>query len=146
MIRLPFLLTCFGPGIGSVRCSRGVLVAVPIDVNVIVDIDVYVIVAAATDPDPAVSSNPHTPAVPVAVIGDDCAHGHADAESNERCIGIVNRVIDAIRVGWDVNHLRVRRLDLHDLVGDGDDLGHVRNQRDQVGYRHHLLRRSFQGA
>jgi len=97
-----------------------ILVPVVIDVHIAVNVDVAVI---------------HTSSVPVAIIREDRAHGHAGAKGDKRRDRVVSvtvrRIInDCGVVRWHVDDIRLSRHDLHDLLShifhnhirDGDSL------------------------
>jgi hypothetical protein len=114
---------------GPVGIPCGVTVGVPVDVLVYVNVHVVVITTAV---------------VPVAVVGDDGAHGHARAKSHQRVrIGVIGgrRVINRGGiVGRHIDGGGTGRLDLDDSVGHDDNLLLDRFLDDHVGNRHDLLR------
>jgi hypothetical protein len=106
--------------------------AINIDAGVTVDVHL----AMATTPITA-------PMAPIAVVGDDGADRHADAESNEWRVRIINisrgRVINRWWVRWNVNDLWVRGRDLNDRVRDDNHpLLHFRFH-DHIGDHDNLL-------
>lgn len=97
-------------------------ISINIGVNVPIDVDVPV-------------SAPHAAAVPIAIVSQDSSHRHAGAKTQHRSgrhcagriivIGISDR-ITSINNGWiilrNIDDIRLRRLNLHDLICDNDSL------------------------
>ena len=89
--------------------------------------------------------------VPVAVVGNDGAHGYPSAKGNQRNEWVIHvsgrRVIhDVGIVGWHINHLRIGWLNLDDRIGHDHQLLLDRFLDDRVGNRHDLLRRRLKRA
>ena len=107
----------------------GVTVGVPVDVPVNVHVHIVVITTAV---------------VPVAVVGDDGARGHAGAKGEQWVrVGVISwrRIINRVGiVGRHIDGGGTGRLDLHDRIGDDHHLFLDRLLDDHVGNRHDLLR------
>ena len=106
-----------------------VTVSAPIRVSV--DVSVYI--------------NIHVAAAPIAVIGKNRAPGHPNAECDQGRNRIIHvgrsRIIDRRWIARHIDHLRVGRLHLNDLLSHGVDLvGHISLIHHNVRYGDDLLR------
>jgi hypothetical protein len=72
----------------SVHVFGPVDVSIDVDVAVDIHVDIAVVTAAAPDGH-TVMAHVDAAAVPVAVVRDDRAHGHAHAEGDQRRDGVV---------------------------------------------------------
>jgi hypothetical protein len=143
LVRLPFLLLLgFGALIAGLCGGRSIDVAIDVgplvDVHVSIDVHIHVaVVTAAPNPNTA-RTDPNAATMPVAVVGNNSAHGHADAEGYERRVWIVHvrrgRIVHGGRVCRHINHLGIGRLNLNHLICDHQHLGllddFVRNSHD----------------
>jgi hypothetical protein len=81
---------------------------------------------------------------PITVIGEDRAPSHTHAKGDQRRNRVVNiggrRIVNGGRIARHIDDLRVGRLHLNDLVGDGYDLRHVGLHHHHVGHGDYLLR------
>ena len=143
MVWLPFLLRRPGPGAGAAVASvaLGVDPIASIDrsvspVDVSFDIDIHIVV------------NPST--IPIAVVCDDSSPRHADAESDQWRVWVVNigwrRIIHRWGIGWHIDDLWVGRGHLHDLVCDGHYLSIIGLPDHNVRNTNNLLLRGSKCA
>ena len=137
-------------GVGVVAVDVGITVHIGGIVHVDVAIDVHVRVIVST---------PATPVSPVAIVCNDRARGHAKPEGDS---GRRHRVIRWGNISWirgritgindrgiilrNIDHVRLRGLNLHNLISyiDRHLFHYVRD--DRIGHRHHLLLSRFERA
>ena len=117
MIRLPLLpigaSICAAIGVcstGSVRTSVAVRSSVAVRINVIVDIDVAIDVYVRM-----VASAPATPMSPVAIVCNDGASSHSEAETNRRARHRVIRRVNIARIRSRITRINHRRIILQNI-------------------------------
>jgi hypothetical protein len=119
---------------GPLRWIVDIDISIVVDVDVPVDVDVDVAIALAV-----IDSTP----IPIAVVSPNGSHRDPYAEGDQWRVWIIyvarRRVVNRIRVGRHINHLRVHRLNLDDGVGDHHHLLLDRLFHHHIGNHHDLL-------